>query len=111
MDRLRDVYVDLLLDRGANDEAITVRHKLFDTHPTQTNYLALRRTAKRTGDWPGLRSTAIGRLRDKVNTNPVFADHMIGIVLDEDDLDIPVPCLSCSGSSSSSSANPRTRQT
>lgn len=39
MDKLRDAYVDLLLERGANDDAIILSQKLFATQPTQTNYL------------------------------------------------------------------------
>lgn len=87
MDKLRDAYVDLLLDRAAHDEAVAVRQKLFDANPAQTRYLALRRTAERTGDWTRLREDAISRLRDAVSENPAFADHLIGVLLDEDDLD------------------------
>jgi uncharacterized Zn finger protein len=61
---LRGTYVNLLLERGAANEASTMRWQLFDQHPTQTHDNDLRRTAERTGDWPGLRDKAIGRLRD-----------------------------------------------
>lgn len=87
MDKLRDAYVDLLLERGANDDAIILSQKLFATQPTQTNYHALRRTAERAGDWESLRNTAIGRLRAAVHTNPAYADHLIGVLIDEAELD------------------------
>jgi hypothetical protein len=68
--KLRDTYVNLLLDRGATDEASAMRWQLFDQHPTQTHYNDLRRTAERTGEWPGLRDKAIGRLRDATTGQP-----------------------------------------
>ncbi|MGB6164569.1 MAG: DUF6880 family protein [Pseudonocardiaceae bacterium] len=85
--KLRDTYVNLLLERGATNEASTMRWQLFDQHPTQTHYNDLRRTAERTGDWPGLRDKAIGRLRDATTGQPAFADHLIGVLLDEGELD------------------------
>ena len=85
--KLRDTYVNLLLERGATDEASAMRWQLFDQHPTQTHYNDLRRTAERTGDWPGLRDKAIGRLRDATTGQPAFADHLIGVLLDEGELD------------------------
>ncbi|MPY97974.1 MAG: hypothetical protein GEU97_08230 [Actinophytocola sp.] len=42
MDKLRDVYVDLLLERGAGEEALTVRRTTFDRNPTDTHYQQLR---------------------------------------------------------------------
>jgi uncharacterized protein DUF6880 len=85
--KLRDTYVNLLLERGAIDEASAMRWQLFDQHPTQTHYNDLRRTAERTGDWPSLRDKAIGRLRDATTGQPAFADHLIGVFLDEGELD------------------------
>jgi uncharacterized Zn finger protein len=85
--KLRDTYVNLLLDRGATDEASAMRWQLFDQHPTQTHYKDLRCTAERTGEWPGLRDKAIGRLRDATTGQPAFADHLIGVLLDEGELD------------------------
>lgn len=85
--KLRDTYVNLLLERGATTEASTLRWQLFDQHPTQTHYHDLRRTAKRTGDWPGLRDKAIGRLRDATTGQPAYADHLIGALLNEGELD------------------------
>jgi uncharacterized Zn finger protein len=79
--------VDLLLERGATTEASTMRWQLFDQHPTQTHYNDLRRTAERTGDWPSLRDNAIKRLRDATAEQPAFADHLIGVLLDEGELD------------------------
>ena len=84
---LRDTYVTLLLERGATNEASTMRWQLFDQHPTQTHYNDLRRTAERTGDWPGLRDKAIRRLRDATTGQPAFADHLIGVLLDQGELD------------------------
>jgi tetratricopeptide (TPR) repeat protein len=81
--KLRDTYVNLLLERGATDEASAMRWQLFDQHPTQIHYNDLRRTAERTGDWPDLRDKAIGRLRDATTGQPAFADHLIGVLLDE----------------------------
>jgi hypothetical protein len=85
--KLRDTYVNLLLERGATDEASALRWQLFDQHPTQTHYHDLRRTAERTGEWPSLRDKAIGRLRDATTGQPAFADHLIGVFLDEGELD------------------------
>lgn len=85
--KLRGTYVNLLLERGATNEASTMRWQLFDQHPTQIHYNDLRRTAERTGDWPGLRDKAIGRLRDATTGQPAFADHLIGVLLDEGELD------------------------
>jgi uncharacterized protein DUF6880 len=85
--RLRDIYVTLLLERGATDEASALRWQLFDQHPTQTHYHDLRRTAESTGEWPSLRDKAIGRLRDATTGQPAFADHLIGVFLDEGELD------------------------
>jgi hypothetical protein len=85
--KLRDTYVNLLLERGATNEASTMRWTLFDQHPTQTHYHDLRRTAERTGDWPALRDKAIQRLRDATTGQPAFADHLIGVFLDEGELD------------------------
>jgi uncharacterized Zn finger protein len=84
---LRDTYVTLLLERGATDDASALRWQLFDQHPTQTHYHDLRRTAERTGEWPSLREKAIGRLRDATTGQPAFADHLIGVLLDESELD------------------------
>jgi hypothetical protein len=84
---LHDTYVNLLLERGATDEASALRWQLFDQHPTQTHYHDLRRTAERTGEWPSLRDKAIGRLRDATTGQPAFADHLIGVFLDEGELD------------------------
>jgi tetratricopeptide (TPR) repeat protein len=86
-DRLRDVYADLLLERGATDEALAMRWQLFDRYPTRIHYAGLRRTAERTGDWPGLRDKAIGRLRDATINRPAFADDLIGVFLDEGEPD------------------------
>ena len=83
MERLRDAYVDLLLDRGADAEALGLRQKRFDEHPVQSRYFALRRTAERTGGWPGLRAGVIGRLRDAVAAQPAFVEELIGVLLDE----------------------------
>lgn len=85
--KLRDTYVNLLLERRATNEASAMRWQLFDQHPTQTHYNDLRRTAERTGEWPGLRDKAIGRLRDATTGQPAFADHLIGVLLDEGELD------------------------
>jgi len=67
--KLRDTYVNLLLERGATTEASTMRWQLFDQHPTQIHDNDLRRTAERTGDWPGLRDKAIRRLRDATTSS------------------------------------------
>lgn len=85
--RLRDAYMDLLLDRGAADEALATRWQLFDQYPSQTYYNDLSRTAERTGDWPGLRDKAIGRLREVTAGQPAVADHLIGVLLGEGELD------------------------
>lgn len=85
--RLRDVYVDLLVERGAADEALAMRWQLFEQHPTQGHYNDLRRAAERTGDWPGLRDEAIGRTRDATTRQPAFADQLIGVLLGEGQLD------------------------
>lgn len=85
--KLRDVYVDLLFERGATDEAFATRWQLFDGNPTHAHYDDLRRTAERTGDWPGARDKAIGRLRDATSRQPAYADHLIGVYLDEGELD------------------------
>ncbi len=85
--KLRDVYVDLLLDRGATGEALAIRWQLFDQYPTQTHYTDLRRTTQRTGDWVGLRDKAIERLRDATTAQPALVDHLIGVLLDEGELD------------------------
>jgi hypothetical protein len=86
-EQLRDVYVDLLLERGAGDEAFAVRWQLFDMNPTQAHYDGVRRTGERTGDWPGARDKAIGRLRDATAGQPAYSDHLIGVLLDEGELD------------------------
>ncbi|QGK70186.1 hypothetical protein GIY23_12200 [Allosaccharopolyspora coralli] len=83
MDRLRDVYVELLLDRGAEAEALALRQQLFDEHPVQSRYFALRRTAERTDDWPGLRAEALQRLRDAVAARSAFVEELLGVLLDE----------------------------
>jgi hypothetical protein len=85
--KLRDAYVDLLLERGAADEAFALRWQLFDRNPTRTHYDDLRRTADRIGDWPGVRDKAIRRLRDATTGRPAYADHLIGVLLDEGELD------------------------
>jgi uncharacterized Zn finger protein len=85
--KLRDVYVDLLLERGATDEAFALRWQLFDGNPIKTNYDDLRRTAERIGDWPGVRDKAVSRLRDATAGQPAYADHLIGVYLDEGELD------------------------
>jgi tetratricopeptide (TPR) repeat protein len=85
--KLRDVYVDLLLERGATDEAFALRWQLFDGNPIKTNYDDLRRTAERIGDWPGIRDKAVSRLRDATAGQPAYADHLIGVYLDEGELD------------------------
>ncbi|WP_410618525.1 hypothetical protein [Amycolatopsis sp. cmx-8-4] len=86
-DELRDVYVDLLLERGATDDALALRWTLFDRHPTRAHYHDLRRTTERTGGRPGLRDKAIGRLRDASTSRPGFADQLIAVFVDEGELD------------------------
>jgi hypothetical protein len=81
--KLRDVYVDLLLERGATDGAFALRWQLFDGNPIKTNYDDLCRTAERIGDWPGVRDKAVSRLRDATAGQPAYADHLIGVYLDE----------------------------
>ncbi|MPY80936.1 MAG: hypothetical protein GEV04_21365 [Actinophytocola sp.] len=85
MDKLRDVYVDLLLERRAGEEALTVRRTTFDRNPTDTHYLQLRDTARRLDCWQNLHKTAVGRVRDAIDTNPAYAHHLISILLDEDE--------------------------
>jgi tetratricopeptide (TPR) repeat protein len=85
-DKLRDTYVDLLLERGATDEAFAMRWQLFDRDPNQVNYNDLRRTAERTGHWPGLRDKAIGRLRAAAIAQQAFVDHLIGVLVDDGEL-------------------------
>ncbi|MFL6124006.1 DUF6880 family protein [Actinophytocola sp.] len=85
--KLRDVYVDLLLERGATDEAFALRWQLFDGNPIKTNYDDLRRTAERIGDWPAVRDKAVSRLRDATAGQPAYADHLIGVYLDQGELD------------------------
>jgi hypothetical protein len=84
--KLRDAYVDLLLARGASDEAFALRWQLFDRNPIKTNYDDLRRTTERVGDWPGVRDKAVSRLRDAAAGQPAYADHLIGVYLDEGEL-------------------------
>jgi tetratricopeptide (TPR) repeat protein len=86
-DELRDASVDLLLERGADDEALALRWELFERHPIAAHYRSLRHTAERIGDWPGLRDKAIDRLRDAATTRPAFADHLISVFLDEGEPD------------------------
>lgn len=81
--KLRDAHVELLLDRGAYDAALALRQELFDQNPTQFHYHELRRTAQRTGYWTGTREQAIRRLRDAVAGQHAFANHLIGVLLDE----------------------------
>ncbi|MTK30859.1 hypothetical protein GL305_12885 [Nocardia seriolae] len=86
--KLRDVYVDLLLRRGATTEAMDLRRKVFDQHPTRRNYADLRRTASMLEQWDGLRGTAIERLYTAVAEQSGYADELITVLLlDEDDLD------------------------
>jgi tetratricopeptide (TPR) repeat protein len=85
--KLRDAYVDLLLARGASDEAFALRWQLFDGNPIKTNYDDLRRTAERIGGWPGVRDKAVSRLRDATAGQPAYADHLIGVYLDEGEPD------------------------
>ncbi len=85
LERLRDVYVDLLLDRDAGVEALGVRQKLFDEHPVQARYAALRRMAECTGDWPGLRAAALQRLREAAAVRSAFVEELLGVLLDEDE--------------------------
>ncbi|MGI8310934.1 DUF6880 family protein [Saccharopolyspora hattusasensis] len=86
-DKLRDLYVDLLFERGAADEALALRWQLFDQHPTASHYRDLRCTAERTGDWSGLRDEALKRLHHAAAKQPAFADHLVGVLLDEDEQD------------------------
>jgi uncharacterized Zn finger protein len=60
---------------------------VIDGNPTKTNYDDLRRTAERIGDWPGVRDKAVSRLRDATAGQPAYADHLIGVYLDEGELD------------------------
>jgi uncharacterized Zn finger protein len=86
--KLRDAYVDLLLARGATDEAFAPRWQLFDGNPIKTTYNDLRRAAERIGDWPGVRDKAVsGSGREVTAGQPAHADHLIGVYLDEGDLD------------------------
>ncbi len=87
MDKLRDAYVDLLLDRGATGQALTLRQERFNQNPTQPRYEDLRATAQRTGHWPGMRDKAIERLCGAVTENPAVANHAIAVLLDEDEPD------------------------
>lgn len=84
-DTLRNVYIDLLLDRGAQDEALALRQDVFHAHPTRAHYRDLRGTAERTGDWPQLHARAINRLRDAAADRPGAVDHLILVLLDEDE--------------------------
>jgi tetratricopeptide (TPR) repeat protein len=85
--KLRDDYVDLLIERGATDEAFALRWQLFDGNPIKTNYDDLRRTAERIGDWSSVRDKAVSRLRNATAGQSSYADHLIGVYLDEGELD------------------------
>ncbi|MEU6266209.1 hypothetical protein ABZ811_23710 [Saccharopolyspora shandongensis] len=85
--KLRDAYVELLLERGATEEALTVRRRLFDRHPTASHYSDLRRVAERTGDRGGLRDEVLQHLHHAATKQPAFADHLVSVLLDEGELD------------------------
>ncbi|TDD53356.1 DUF6880 family protein [Saccharopolyspora elongata] len=117
--KLRNAYVELLLERGATEEALSVRRRHFDQHPTAPHYSDLRRTAEHTGDWGSLRDEALQRLHHATAQRPAFADHLVGVLLDEGNWTrrgewrstTPTTCPNPAGTNSSICANPRTPKT
>ncbi|MFC4949114.1 hypothetical protein [Pseudonocardia sp. GCM10023141] len=84
---LRDTYEDLLLTRGAIDDALAFRHNDFQAHPTHARYRALRTTATRNGTWTQLRPNAISHLHTSATATRHFVDQLIAVLLDEDEPD------------------------
>lgn len=82
-DELRDVLVDLLLDHDRNEEAIAERRATFERRTIRTDYLDLRRTAEKTGDWPGLRGWALSVIRGRAEVDRRYVPELLAILLEE----------------------------
>lgn len=60
---------------------------MFEANPTAAHYRDLRSTAERTSDWPRLRGPALERLRTAADDRPGVVDHLIAVLLDENEHD------------------------
>jgi hypothetical protein len=84
---LRDIYVELLLERGATDDALAMRQHQFTTHPTHDHYNALRETATRLGNWAQLRPNALTHLHTTAAAQPRFTDQLIAVLINDGEPD------------------------
>ncbi|MEV4020716.1 DUF6880 family protein [Nonomuraea angiospora] len=72
-EKLRDLLVDLLLQRGAIDDALAVRRSVFEQVPSPDHYQRLRETAVQIGTWTSLRAAALDHLRAKAHISHVIS--------------------------------------
>lgn len=87
MRKLRAAHVELLIERGATDDALAMSQETYYGQPTRSNYADLKDTATRLGRWEVVRPTAIEHLRDMTSRQPAFVPELLDVLVAEDDLD------------------------
>lgn len=86
-DELRNRLVDLLLDHGRGDEAIALRRTALEHRTLHIDYVALRKTAERAGQWPDLRNSALSVIRGRAQVDHRYVTELLNVLIDENLLD------------------------
>ncbi len=86
-DRLRDQFVDVLLDGGAGADAVAVRREIYERRALHQDYLKLRHAAQQAGQWADLSGWAVNLLRDRARADPRYVRELISVLISEDLLD------------------------
>lgn len=84
---LREQLVGLLLGSGRGDEAVAICRETFERRTTHQDYLSLRQTAERAGQWPDLRDWALDFLRGRARTEAFYLRELITVLVRDDLLD------------------------
>ncbi|WP_131950581.1 hypothetical protein [Actinomadura sp. GC306] len=82
-DQLRDRLVDLLLDHGRGDEAIALRRAALEHRTMHIDYIALRKTAERVGQWPDLRDSALSVIRGRAQVDRRYVTDLLNVLIAE----------------------------
>jgi hypothetical protein len=79
--------VDLLLDHGRGDEAIALRRAALEHRTMHIDYVALRKTAERLGQWPDLRDSALSVIRGRAQVDRRYVTDLLNVLIAEKLLD------------------------
>lgn len=85
--RLDDLLAELYQETGRHTDALAVRKRSFAARPELSTYSVLRTAAQNVDAWPATREWAIEVLRTGATRGGYFADPLVAVLLDEDDVD------------------------